>query len=80
MLKIATCESEPERIAKINVDATVSLAKCLLNANCHVLFISSNAVFNGKIKDPNKDEITVPTEYGRLVNPVPDDTALFKPQ
>jgi len=44
---MAICEAEPERSQLINVHATLRLVSELLKANAHLVFPSSNAVFDG---------------------------------
>lgn len=54
---IAACEHDVEYSRHINFEAPIVLAKYFLNRNTHVVYLSSNAVFNGlkpkyKITDP----------------------------
>ena len=44
---IATCESDPVRSCKINVTGTIALIDLLLQSGSFVIFLSTNAVFNG---------------------------------
>ena len=45
---IAQCESEPERCERINSTNTKALIDRCVNSKCFVIFLSSNAVFDGK--------------------------------
>ena len=60
------CRVEPESTRQVNVLSTVALAKQLVNRGAFVIFLSSNAVFDGdtpfaKPTDPFNPQ----TEYGR---------------
>jgi dTDP-4-dehydrorhamnose reductase len=59
------CQKNQEISFRINVDATVTLAKQLIKQGCRIIFISSSTVFNGNINNPNEDEAYCPAnEYG----------------
>ncbi|MEK9569188.1 MAG: sugar nucleotide-binding protein [Paracoccaceae bacterium] len=45
---IALCESEPEMCERINSTSTIELINRCLRANAFVIFLSSNAVFDGR--------------------------------
>jgi dTDP-4-dehydrorhamnose reductase len=60
------CQLNPEQSWQVNVGGTVALATRLVKAGVFVIFLSSNAVFNGEkpfAKDTNP--VTPKTEYGR---------------
>ncbi|MCX6122151.1 MAG: sugar nucleotide-binding protein [Ignavibacteriales bacterium] len=60
------CRNFPEFSRRINVDRTVALATSLTNAGVFVIFLSSNAVFNGETPFAGYiDPINPQTEYGR---------------
>lgn len=59
------CTEHPEESRRINVDATVELAVQLHSRGTHIIYLSSNAVFNGTQPRPAKDTPTsADTEYG----------------
>jgi len=60
------CRSYPEASREVNVYKTVLLAKRLIDTGVFVVFISTNAVFNGESPYPQPADIATPiTEYGR---------------
>lgn len=64
--KISKCEEDPIGSRLINVTNTIELAKIMMLAGAEVVFLSSNAVFDGEKSFP--DEVSVPnpiTNYGR---------------
>jgi len=63
---IAYCEKNPNRTRKINVEGTVELVKQFSKKGTHILFLSSNQVFDGRnpMQKPNAPRRPV-TEYGR---------------
>lgn len=62
----ANCESDPDGTSNINVNSTVRLATTLIERGCHVIFLSSSAVFDGSLPWPSEREVYSPTtEYGR---------------
>ncbi len=66
MTNMSACENEPKKTYQINVDATVALARQLLDKGCRVIFMSSNTVFDGKSKTPDEyASYQYRTEYGR---------------
>lgn len=63
---IAHCEMHPLATREINVSDTVSIASGLLSAGKHVIFLSTNMVFDGTRPLVAPDSPTSPsTEYGR---------------
>ncbi len=60
------CENEPLKSRKINVVNTIKLIKRFCDSGAFVIYISSNAVFNGEtpFSDLN-EEFDPKTEYGR---------------
>ena len=62
---IARCRLEPNLAKLINVDNTVRLARFFLEAGSHVVFLSSNSVFDGKhANSPAGAQPSPITEYG----------------
>uniref|UniRef100_UPI0035B1BD75 sugar nucleotide-binding protein n=1 Tax=Hylemonella sp. TaxID=2066020 RepID=UPI0035B1BD75 len=60
------CQKDPEATRQINVTNTVRLARHLLAAGSHVVFLSSNTVFDGRQPWARATDSTSPrTEYGR---------------
>jgi dTDP-4-dehydrorhamnose reductase len=60
------CRKDPDTTRLINVTNTVRLARYLLDAGSHVLFLSSNTVFDGTRPWSRATDPTCPcTEYGR---------------
>src|SRR5450631_342704 len=47
MARIAACEADPAASASINVEQTLAVADRLLRRGAHVVFLSSNQVFDG---------------------------------
>lgn len=63
---MSACEDGPERAYRVNVTNTLRLARRLHAAGARIVFLSSNAVFNGKSARPDEDAGYCPsTEYGR---------------
>lgn len=63
--KVATCRSAPELCQTINVDAQVQLTEYFLAKGAHVIFLSTNAVFNGEKPAYGISDQTCPiTTYG----------------
>lgn len=48
MSDLQRCEADPERARRINVDATVKLAKLAASAGARFLFLSTDQVFDGE--------------------------------
>ena len=66
MTNIQVCEAEPLISRQINVIETLRLMKRLADEGCFVVFLSSNAVFDGQSPFPDEDATYSPTtEYGR---------------
>ena len=62
----ALCANEPESSRDINVTSTVRLAKRFLEIGARVVFLSSNAVFDGNHVEVDEHAPTSPvTEYGQ---------------
>lgn len=63
----AVCEQNPDLAQRVNVAAQLELARHFLSLGAHVVFLSSNAVFDGMEKAPNEDARLSPTSlYGQL--------------
>ncbi len=66
MARLADCEKDPEGTARVNVAGTLALAERLIARGTHVLFISSDKVFDGATPQMPADAPTAPaSEYGR---------------
>jgi dTDP-4-dehydrorhamnose reductase len=64
--RLAACAADPVRSAHINVDQTIALTDRLLAQDIHVLFLSSNQVFDGSRAHLPADAPHSPvSEYGR---------------
>jgi dTDP-4-dehydrorhamnose reductase len=60
------CERDPEATARVNVAANLALAEHLSGRGIHVIFLSSNQVFDGTRPHRKAGEATSPrTVYGR---------------
>jgi len=65
MTKITDCEQDPSYARRINVEATIQLAHSFLQQGIHVIYLSSNAVFDGKhAKYRTTDRQNPTTLYG----------------
>ena len=63
---IATCEAEPLTSRRINAVNTLTLARKLYASGMRIVFLSSNAVFDGHIAKREEGSVYCPsTEYGR---------------
>lgn len=63
---IQKCEENPERTRQVNVDATLALADLLAEAGSHLVFLSTNMVFDGIKPNAQSSDARNPlTEYGR---------------
>ena len=63
---LQACREAPEHSAKVNVHNTVALAKRLIDQNAHVVFLSTNLVYNGDAPFVRPDTPVCPqTEYGK---------------
>ena len=47
--RLAACAADPAGTAHVNVDQTLALADKLIERGIHVLFLSTNQVFDGSI-------------------------------
>jgi len=64
--RLAACAADPVATARINVSQTLTLIECLLARDTHVLFLSTNQVFDGLTAHVAPDASTCPiSEYGR---------------
>ena len=62
---ILTCESDPVQSRKINVIGTIALIDSLIQSGCFVIFLSTNAVFDGGKAFATIEDIPNPiTNYG----------------
>ena len=60
------CQLNPEHSWRVNVSGTVELASRLIDSGAFVIFLSSNAVFNGESSFvKHTDPVSPQTEYGR---------------
>lgn len=60
------CAINPVETWRINVDNTIALSKAFMRHGAFVIFLSSNAVFDGNLAHPQENSPTSPvTEYGR---------------
>jgi dTDP-4-dehydrorhamnose reductase len=60
------CASDPEASAHVNVTRTLTLADRLISEGIHVLFVSSDQVFDGRVPFVPAETPTNPvSEYGR---------------
>ncbi|GAA5163820.1 SDR family oxidoreductase [Viridibacterium curvum] len=65
--RFAACEQDPALAKRVNVDANIALAEHFLSRGAHVVFLSSNAVFNGQHEAPAEDAPMCPISlYGSL--------------
>lgn len=65
MTSMKACRDNPELSYRVNVTETVSLASQLVKQGAFVVFLSSNAVFNGSTPQPDEHHPREPvTEYG----------------
>jgi dTDP-4-dehydrorhamnose reductase len=65
--KFQTCEEDPERARRINVDAPLALAARAIERGQRVLFFSSIAVHDGMVDMPDEQIDPLPNNtYGRL--------------
>jgi len=63
---IEKCEENPEITRQVNVDGTLALASLLRDSGCHLVFISTNMVFDGSKTHVQASDAACPvTEYGR---------------
>jgi dTDP-4-dehydrorhamnose reductase len=63
---VERCQREPDLTRRVNVEHTLALARRLRDCGAHVVFLSTNQVFDGTQPYRGEDEPTCPgTEYGR---------------
>lgn len=63
---IQKCEQNPAQTRKVNVDGTLALADLLAEAGSHLVFLSTNMVFDGSKPNAKSSDARNPlTEYGR---------------
>lgn len=63
---IQKCEQNPVQTRLVNVDGTLAIADLLAESGSHLLFLSTNMVFDGGKPTTEASEIRNPlTEYGR---------------
>jgi len=66
VVSLDQCRKDPAGTFAVNVTGTVSLARTLLRRGAHVVFTSTNLVFDGSSPQPRFDAPVAPaTEYGR---------------
>jgi dTDP-4-dehydrorhamnose reductase len=66
MARLSDCEKDPAGTTRVNVTGTLVLAERLITRGVHVLFISSDKVFDGTAPQMPADAPTAPvSEYGR---------------
>jgi dTDP-4-dehydrorhamnose reductase len=66
MARLADCEKNPAATARVNVTGTLALAERLSARGVHVLFLSSDKVFDGATPQMPPGAPTAPvSEYGR---------------
>ena len=64
--RLGDCEKDPVGSARVNVAGTLTLAERLIGRGVHVLFVSSDKVFDGATPRVAADAPTAPvSEYGR---------------
>jgi len=70
---LKTCEENPDYAQAINVDGTIALAKILAKAGTHLIFISTNMVFDGGKSNNCVSDIKIPAnQYGMQKSTVED--------
>ena len=63
---IAECENNPNKTRKVNVEGTIKLVNQFSKKGIHIVFLSSNQVFDGEHPFQNSNAARNPiTEYGR---------------
>jgi len=62
----ADCEGDPSGSRKVNVVGNLAVAKQFLSGDAQVIFLSSSAVFDGRVARPTAADTPSPcSEYGR---------------
>lgn len=70
---IQKCEQNPEQTKQVNVDGTLALADLLAESGSHLVFLSTNMVFDGSKPNAQSSDAKNPlTEYGRQKAAVED--------
>jgi len=65
--RFSTCERNPILARRVNITAQLELARNFFSRGTHVVFLSSNAVFDGRAESPNEDARLSPISfYGQL--------------
>ena len=65
--RFLACEQNPTLARRVNVTAQLELARHYCSLGTHVVFLSSNAVFDGQVEAPNEDARLSPISlYGQL--------------
>jgi len=60
------CEQDPVGSRRVNVTGTLAVCEPLVRRGVHVVFLSTNQVFDGSVAHRRADDATCPTsEYGR---------------
>ena len=63
---LSACEDEPEKTHHVNVTNMLRIAKRFQTNGTRIVYLSSNAVFNGKTVRPNENaDYCAVTQYGR---------------
>jgi dTDP-4-dehydrorhamnose reductase len=64
--RLAACAADPAGSAAVNVSGTIKIVEKLAASGTHVVFLSTNQVFDGSIPNVAADAPTCPvSEYGR---------------
>jgi dTDP-4-dehydrorhamnose reductase len=64
--RLDACRRDPTGSARVNVEGTVRLARLLVDQGAHVVYLSTNHVFDGTRPYRRPEEATCPlNEYGR---------------
>jgi dTDP-4-dehydrorhamnose reductase len=67
MTSIDGCERQPELARRINTEAVDELSRRLSDNGSHLIFLSTNLVFDGSMANPGSAHATCPTTlYGEL--------------
>lgn len=79
--RFVACEQNPPLARLVNFTSQVKLAKHFFSQGTHVVFLSSNAVFNGVHDAPAEDASTCPVSiYGKLKSDAEDELSLLAKQ
>lgn len=78
---IQQCEQSPELTRQVNVDGILAVANLLRHSRSHVVFLSTNMVFDGSKSHFRSSDIRCPnTEYGRQKSMVEEALLTSKQQ